>query len=379
MEPATIALALTGGGARAAYQVGCLRYLCRAFDALDPSILTGVSAGAINAAYLAAREGSFAQRVDDLARLWCELTLDRVFRVDAASLARRATSWAARLALGGRTLLPKVGGLVDTAPLRSLLAEELGARDGVLTGVARNLERGPLRALAITASSYATGQSVTWVQGSDLALWERAHRVSARAELRVEHVMASAALPILFSAVRVGGRWYGDGGVRLTAPLSPAVHLGARRILVVSPHFVTPGETSESLHVDADAGPYPSPATVAGALLNAVFLDALDADALRMERLNELVEGAPETLGLRRVELCVLRPSRDLGELANDFEAQLPWAFRFLTRGLGTRETRSNDLLSLVMFQPDYLAALVELGEADARRQHDAVAAFLAS
>jgi NTE family protein len=187
--------------------------------------------------------------------------------------------------------------------------------------------------------------------------------------------MASTSLPLVFPSVVLGSEWHGDGGIRLSAPLSPAVHLGAQRILAISTrHQGGVGAAANTPMIDG----YPPPAQIAGALINALFLDLIDADALRLERINELLARLPEDRrdGLRPVELLLMRPSRDLGELANDHEPQLPRGFRFLTRGLGTRQTRSNDLLSLVMFQPDYLAQLIELGRADAERRLDELLAF---
>ena len=173
--------------------------------------------------------------------------------------------------------------------------------------------------------------------------------------LTVDHVMASSSLPIFFPAVRIGPHWYGDGGIRLTAPLSPAIHLGASRILAISTRYARSRAEADASSIDD----YPPPAQIVGVLFNAIFLDLFDADALTLTRVNKLIDCMPpeERGPLRPVELLVLRPSRDLGKLANEYEARLPPAFRFLTRGLGTRETRSNDLLSLVMFQPDYLDA----------------------
>jgi len=193
----------------------------------------------------------------------------------------------------------------------------------------------------------------------------------------VDHVMASAALPFFFPAVQVGNAWYGDGGIQLTAPLSPAIHLGAGRILAISTRYRASQPEAEIPVIDG----YPPPAQIAGMLLNAIFLDALDADALIAERVNHLIEAMPESArdGLRPIDLLVVRPSADLGKLANQYEARLPGAFRFLTRGLGTRETRRNDLLSLLMFQHDYLSRLLEIGEADGEARLEEVSAFLRS
>jgi NTE family protein len=369
---------LSGGGARGAYQVGFLRVLAREFPEVVPGILTGVSAGGINAAYLAARQEPFADRIEDLAAVWGSLHIDDVFRVDVQDLASRAIRWGGRLISGGRTVLPLARSFVDTAPLRMLLERMLQADDGRIEGIERSLDDGWLRAIALTASSYTTGQSLTWVHARHdcgIDAWERPHRKSVTCRFSVNHVMASAALPFLFPAVQVDGAWYGDGGIRLTAPLSPAVHLGARRIIAVSTRYARSREEADRPAVNG----YPPPAQVAGVLYNAIFLDQLDADALQLQQVNALVSCLPESerQGLRHVELLMLRPSVDLGRLANAYEPELPRAFRFMTRGLGTRETRSNDMLSLVMFQNDYVRRLIELGEADARARLGAIRVFL--
>lgn len=369
---------LTGGGARAAYQVGVLRHLARTFPDLSPDVLTGVSAGGINAAYLAAHQHSFARNLENLVDIWSSLHIEDVFRVDLRDLASRTARWGGRLLSGGRSPMPLARSLVDTTPLRSLLERMLEAKSGTIDGIARSLEDGWLRAVALTASSYTTGQSITWVQARDdggIETWERPQRKSTACALRVDHVMASSALPFFFPAVEVEGAWYGDGGIRLTSPLSPAVHLGARHIIAVSTRYARTREEADSPAVVG----YPPPAQVAGVLYNAIFLDQLDSDALHMQQINEVVARLPENHrdGLRRIELLVLRPSQDLGRLANIYEPELPRAFRFLTRGLGTRETRSNDMLSLVMFQTDYVRRLIELGEADAKARLPEIRRFL--
>ena len=188
--------------------------------------------------------------------------------------------------------------------------------------------------------------------------------------------MASSALPLFFPAGSLPGGWYGDGGVRLAAPMSPVLHLGARRVLAISTRY----DRSQTEADEPLIAGYPPPAQIMGVLMNSIFLDLLDHDALRLERLNQLLEKLPpeERMGLRPVKLLVMRPSTDLGKLAGQYEPQLPRVFRFLTRALGTRETKSPDFLSLVLFQPDYLRALMEMGERDAEARRDEVAAFLA-
>ncbi len=364
---------MSGGGARAAYQVGALRWLARRFPELPVPILTGVSAGAINAAFLAAHPDGFQTRVEKLCDIWSALSVADVFRVGPLGLFTHIVDSGVALISGGH-LRPKRHGMVDTEPLRQFLGRVLLARDGELSGIAENLARQRLFAVAITTSSYTTGRSVTFVQGREISHWERADRVSRSCALTVEHVMASAALPVFFPAVKIGSGYYGDGGMKLTAPLSPAVHLGAGRVLAISTRHVNLAETQ--MHVLEG---YPPPAQIFGDVLNAIFLDQFDGDALRLQRINELLADVPPEKrgGLRPVELLLLRPSRDLGRLANEYEARLPRTFRFLTRGLGTRETRSNDLISLVMFQPDYLKALLDLGEQDAEKQGKELEAFV--
>jgi NTE family protein len=377
-RPSDLALMLSGGGARAAYQVGVLRAISQSVPGIVPGILTGVSAGGINAAYLAAHQAPFAEKVDALADIWSGLRIDDVFRVDMRDLAARSVRWGGRLLSGGKHPLPPARSLVDTSPLWTLLERMLPTSCREIVGIARSIEAGWLGAVALTASNYTTGQSVTWVQGSapgGIQTWERPQRKSLACPLRVDHVVASSALPFFFPAVEVDGAWYGDGGIRLTAPLAPAVHLGARRILAVSTRYARSREEAERPAING----YPPPAQVAGVLYNAIFLDQLDGDAFQLQQVNRLIGRLPEGQrdGLRHIDLLLLRPSVDLGRLANEYEAELPRAFRFLTRGLGTRETRSNDMLSLVMFQADYVSRLVELGEQDARARMGEIRGFL--
>jgi NTE family protein len=381
MNDPSLALMLSGGGARAAYQVGFLRHVASRHPDLAPGIFTGVSAGGIIASYLVSHPGRFVDAVASLSNIWRQLQIDQVFQVDSRHLTMRVGRWALRLMSGGAPGAPAAKSLVDTSPLRGLLSRMLLADpDGSLSGITRAIERGRLCAIALTASSYTTGQSVTWVQGrgsSRVLTWEGAQRESIGGPLSVDHVMASAALPFFFPAVEIGGAWYGDGGIRLTAPLSPAIHLGARKIMAVSTRYARSRDEAREPAVSG----YPPPAQVAGVLLNAVFLDLLDSDAIRLQQLNDLLDRLPPAArsGLEHIDLLVLRPSQDLGRLANEFEPELPNPFRFLVRGLGSSETRSNDLLSLVMFQSDYIARLIDLGETDARARASEIDAFLRS
>ena len=367
-----------GGGARAAYQVGFLRSLARRHPELTFPYVTGVSAGAINAAHLASHHGSFEQAATELAGLWSRLSAEQVFRVDAGTLTKNLARWGFRLALGGgRQREPTEMALLDTHPLRQFLTEALHAVNGELTGIGYNLAQGRLKAIALSAASYTTGQSVTFVQGEDIHQWERPNRTSEQTTLTVEHVMASASIPIFFPAVQVGDSWYGDGGMRLVAPLSPVLHLGASRVIAISTRYPRNRREAGVAQIEG----YPPPAQVLGVLMNSVFLDLLDLDAFRLERLNQLLERLPveKRGGLRPVQLLMIRPSVDLGRLAGDYESQLPKAFRFLTRNLGTRRTVSPDSLSLLMFQPDYLKALIEIGEQDAEARVEEIDEFMGS
>lgn len=369
-----IAIVMTGGGARGAYQVGLLRFLAKRYPDLRFRIISGVSAGAVNAVHLAQHHGTFLQAVEELTALWEELLPETVFRVDSPSLMWSVLRSWAQFA-GGGTGKPRLRGMVDTEPLREFLTETLAPINGELSGIQYNLNRGVLGALAISTTSYTTGQSVTFVQGRDISPWERPSRRAVKTKIGVPHVMASAALPIFFPAVQIGDAWYGDGGIRLSAPLSPALHLGAHKIMAVSSRYVRTQAEAGRVEVVG----YPPPAQVLGVLYNAVFLDVIDQDALRLERMNRVLERLPpdQRDGMRVVDLMIVRPSRDLGRLARYYEPKLPGTFRFLTRGWGTRQTASPDILSMVMFQPDFIRRLIELGEFDAEVRAEEIDAFM--
>ena len=369
-----LGLVLTGGGARGAYQVGVLKWIARNYPDIHPPILTGVSAGAVNIAKLAAAPGTFAQACYETEQLWRSLTVEQVFRVDASSLARSAGGWALRLMSGGSSGAPRVRGFLDTSPLRELLYDTLVPVNGELTGIDYNLARGRLKAVAIITTSYTTGQTVVFMKGQGIDPWKRPQRRTEVTPITVDHIMASAALPIFFPAVQIGREWYGDGGIRLAAPLSPALHLGANRVLAISTRY----DRTRAESAAAEVPGYPPPAQVLGILLNAVFLDLVDQDAVRLERLNNLLERLPpeERDGMRPVRFLKLQPSQDLGRLAARFEPQLPRTFRFMTRGLGTREQSSPDVLAMLMFQPDYIGRLIDLGEHDAEMNAERLEEF---
>jgi NTE family protein len=359
-----LALVLSGGGARGAYQTGVLRCLARNLPGLRFSIITGVSAGAINAAFMGAHAGNSSEAACELCDLWTGLRVEDIFRIDTPSLARHFTRWATRLASGGIAMAPAVRGLVDTRPLYGTIQRAAATVDGEIIGIERNLESGRLKAFALTGLNYSTGQTVTWVQARKFQPWNQPQHRSVQARISVDHVMASSSLPLFFPAVRLGNDWYGDGGVRLSTPLVPALRLGATRILAISPHHEPTFEEMERRKTPG----YPPPAQILGHLVDAVFLDVLDEDVGRLKSLNRLLEKIPrEEWGhLRKIEIRMVRPSVDLGELASQYEPRLPSGFRYLVRSLGTRQTNTNDFLSMMMFQEDYLRRLIEIGEADA-------------
>jgi NTE family protein len=370
-----LALVMGGGGARGAYQVGLLRHLARRHPGLRIPILTGVSAGAVNVAHLAQHTGTFEAAVSSLERLWRSLSPDQVFRVDAAALVSNFVRWGVRLVSGGSVPETQTRGLVDTEPLRGFLTRALAPHDGALTGIDQNIARGALRAVALSTTDYGTGQSIVWMQGRNIEEWERPKRRSVATRLTVEHVMGSSALPFFFPAVKLEDSWHGDGGIRLTAPLSPALHLGAHKILAISTRYDrSQAEANRSL-----IRGYPPPAQVLSILYNAIFLDLIDQDVVRLERMNYVLRKLPreQRSGMRVVNILVLRPSRDLGKLSREYEPLLPGFFRFLTRGLGTRQTASPDILSLLMFQENYLGRLIELGEEDAEARAEEIDAFI--
>jgi NTE family protein len=336
-------------------------------------ILTGVSAGAINAAFLAGRPEPLPEAMDLLADVWGDLSTDQILRADVSSLLGNALKVVMNLGSGGARLAPQVRGLVDTTPLEQTLQRALNPE-----GIADNISRGRLAAVAVSATSYGTGRTVTFVQAaSGIRMWERTRRHSVATHVGVDHVMASAAIPLFFPARSVEGEWFGDGSLRQGSPLAPAVYLGADRILVVSSRY-HPGPR-EIAGPDDDG--YPPAAQILGLMLNSIFLDNLDADAERLERINEIVTRVPNErqwlLSERPVRMLVLRPSSDLGRLAARYEDRLPRGLRYLIRGLGSRRVASPDLLSYLMFEAEYLQELIRLGERDASRNWLRIRRFL--
>ncbi|WP_420633880.1 patatin-like phospholipase family protein [Candidatus Palauibacter sp.] len=369
-----LAFALSGGGARAAYQTGVLCHIGERLPRLRIPLLTGVSAGAINVGFLASYRGDFRQATRALRRRWLSLTSEEVLRTNPTSLLKVGVRLGGSLLGGGSGLSPEFRSLVDTAPLRSFIERNL-----VMGAIGERIGAGFIEAIGLTAMSYQTGRAVLFVQGESLSRPgpSSSHYRLVRTDISVDHILASASIPLLFPAVKLGQQYYGDGSFRTAAPLAPAIHLGADRIFTISARY----RRSALEARQPDTTRYPPPARVLGLLLNSVFLDTLDWDAAALRRINHLVDNLPpevtERQGLRHVDLLILRPSRDIGRLAREFEIELPRALRFLVRGLGTQGIRNADFLSYLLFESEYIRALVELGEADAETNWDRIEAFL--
>lgn len=374
-QPDELAIVFSGGGASAAYQVGFLWHIAERHPRLRARILTGVSAGAVNAAVLAALPGTFAERVAGLRHAWSNLQPELVYRASPLHLFSRAMRYGLRLVSGNSKPVPRPQSMLDTAPLKAFLQGIVGDPDGRIGGIRKKIDHGELRGVAITASSYHSGRSVTWLSEQSAGAWTGPHRETRPVPLTIDHIMASTALPILFPAVAVGREWYGDGSIGFTSPFSPAIHLGATRILAISTRKPPPPPKTTG-----DRAPYPPPAQIAGALLNALFFEHSHSDALRLHRINELLRKLPKDAhnGLRPIDLCVLDPGTDLAGLALKFEPRLPPALRFLTRGLGTDESGGGELLSLLMFQGEYLSALIDAGKRDAAAKAEQLDEFVA-
>jgi len=368
-----LALVLGGGGARAAYQAGVIHYMHELSPDISFPIITGVSAGAVNAAFLAGNLGLHG--AEALMRCWSHIDQDKVFRAESSiSLIRRVLP--GNLFHNPVIRVNEGEAVLDTQPLREYLSEQLPAQvDGSLPQIGKNIDSGQLAALCITTTSFTTGQSVSWVQGRNIFQWERPNRVAHQDEITLDHVMASSSLPLLFPAVKLGGSWYGDGGIRLIAPLSPALHLAATDIICISPkHARTPLEAAQPL-----IHGYPPAAQVMGILLNATFLDAFDHDVQMANRITKLALHTPkcERNGIRPVNILLIQPSRDIGKLAHGFEMKTKGVLRMLTRGLGSQETISPDWLSVILFAPHFIQQVLELGYEDGRRHGDTIQRFV--
>lgn len=367
-------LVLSGGGARGAYQAGVVKGIADIAADLGVRqplpILTGISAGAINASYLASGCDDFSVAAEKMSLLWSRLTADRVFKTDVLAAGRSGFRLVTDATIGALYSKKLARSLLDTSPLRQLMTETIP-----FDRIQQNIIDGHLKALAVTAMNYANSTSITFVQGRPSApMWTRARRRSEKAMIEVPHVMASSALPLFFPPIQVGDYHYGDGTLRNQAPLSPAIHLGAQKLIVVSVRKSDAPTSTPPPSVD------PSLARVLGVMLNALLLDSLDADMERMSRINTTVSLIPEAqregLSLRPVEYLWIRPSQDIGQLAGDLFDRLPRVIRYLVGGLGSSREAA-ELTSYLLFDPDFCGQLVAMGHRDALAQRDQIAKFI--
>ncbi len=368
------ALVLTGGGARAAYQVGVLAAIreLRGRRAGNPfPILCGTSAGGINAAALAVHSRSFNHAVAQIEHIWRNFHVDQVYRADAAAILASVGRWGLALTTGWAVRqTPRA--LLDNSPLRGLLTRVLD-----FAAIDRSIQRGYLRALSVTASGYASGESLAFFEAvADIQPWRRAQRMGVRTRINVDHLMATSALPFVFPAVRINREFFGDGSMRQLAPVSPAIHLGAERVFVIGA-----GRLEAEGRQRAEA--YPSPAQIAGHALSSIFLDTLAVDLERLARIIESVSVMTQAqrqasgTGLRPIETLVMQPSRRLDTIAGRHRQALPPVLRAVLRSLGATQREGSTLLSYLLFEPGFTGALIELGYADTLARRGEVSDFL--
>ena len=376
-DPVRKALVLPGAGARGAYQVGVLKAIASILPerASNPfSVICGTSAGAINAAVLAGRASNFESAVDDMEHVWGNFSVDQVYRADNRTMLKTSLHWLAAATLGGLGVRNPAS-LLDNTPLRELLTQSVR-----FDGIRRAIEQGHLDAVAVTASAYATARSVTFFQGRpELASWTRVRRIGRATRLTIDHLMASAAVPFVFPPVQIGGEFYGDGSMRHRAPLSPAIHLGADRMLIVGVRDERP-DAEPPVGATAER---PTFAHLAGYMLDSLFMDGLYTDLERLSRTNRILEQLGErklsgTLGaLRPLHTLVIVPHQDLRSVAAEHARELPRGVRLLLRGLGAGSRSGMQLVSYLLFESGFTRALIDMGYRDAMQMEDELRAFV--
>ena len=365
-------LVLTGGGARAAYQVGVVKAVRDLLGnpVKNPfPILCGTSAGAINAASLAVYADDFSRAVANLLESWEHMHCDHIYRTDAASIMKSGARWFATMMLISRN---NPVSLLDNAPLREMLEKTLA-----FERIQGHIDSGALYAVCVTASGYTSGQSVAFFQGgSGLEGWERNQRIGAAVTLKIEYLLASAALPFIFPAVKVHREYFGDGSMRQIAPVSPALHLGADRVLIVG----TGRQTADQARARSNI--YPSLAQIAGHALNSIFLDSLMVDIERLQRINrtvQLISGdklAESGVELRPIRVLFITPPQPLERIAARFIHELPRTVRFILRPTGALNRAGSNLASYLLFEESFCRALIDLGYQDTMSRESEVREF---
>jgi NTE family protein len=372
-----IGLVLPGGGARCAYQVGVLKAIAEMMPPSAPNpfpIVSGTSAGAINAAVIATRARRFKHSIIDLERVWGNFRTNQVFRSDSQTMIKTSLHWIIAIAAGG-ILGSNPKSLLDNDPLRALLQRYIK-----LSHIQQSIDRGYLDAIAVTAAGYGSARSVSFFQGIEsLEPWNRVRRRGKREDLKLDHLMASIAAPLIFPPVMIGREFFGDGAMRQAAPLSPAIRLGAKRILVIGVRNDDP----DPLPGPNDPVPFPSFGRVAGYMLDALLMDGLSADLERLSRLNRIVHDQPgrqlqgDSSGLRSIDAFIMFPSQDVREIALRYVHQMPRTLRIMLRGLGALNYGGRQLVSYLLFESGYTRALIRLGYEDAMLRSRELRAFM--
>lgn len=370
------ALVLPGGGARGAFQVGVLKALAELLPPRAPNpfpILSGTSAGAVNSVVLASKARRFCLAVAELERVWGNFRCEHVFRTDSLTMLKSSLHWLTAIVSGG-LIAGTPRSLLDNAPLRALLS-----RNVRFPRIQAAIEQGYLHAVAVTAASYGTARSTTFFQAQpEVRAWSRTRRVGLRQLLHLDHLMASIAVPMIFPPVLIGNEYFGDGAMRQATPLSPAIHLGADRILVI-------GVRNEMADVvDPEVSrQFPSFAQIAGYMLDTLFMDGLYSDLEHMTRINRLIDSVPPeqrtgtAARLRPIDTMIVVPSRDLRDIAYEHRRAMPLPIRMLLRGIRGESTNENRLLSFLLFEQEYTRELIDLGYRDAMRVKDQLRDFV--
>ncbi|WP_082122431.1 patatin-like phospholipase family protein [Arsukibacterium sp. MJ3] len=367
------ALLLTGGGARAAYQVGVLKAIAQHYPRSSPApfdIISGTSAGAINGAGIACYASCFHLGVKKIESVWRQFHTDQVYYSDYPRVIRHLIQNVFG-AFQADYANKKPVSVFDNKPLKQLLGRILD-----LQRIDRNIMGGYLSSFSVTASCYSNGDSITFFQSDQAEEWRRAKRCGQRTLLGVHHLMASAAIPIVFPSVRIHQQYFGDGSVNQLAPLSAPIHLGADKILIIGVEDPRKQEVSQrNLH-------HPDLATVAGHLLDTIFTDTLNSDLERMQRVNKTVQTLHDNnidTELKPIQSLIINPSQNFNQLASEYYLCLPLAVRTLLRGMGIRQHSESSLASYLLFEKKYTSRLIELGFEDGCKHIDSIVQFLAA
>lgn len=359
-------LVLSGGGARGAYQAGVLAAVQEISEQSGVPVkydfLSGVSAGAINASSLASNADNLKVATESLAKLWSDVSFEKVFSTDSMTMGKIGLQWMSELSLGGMTGTTPGKALMDTAPLRQLIHSNMD-----YAKVEKNIDAGHITALAITSIDYAKSATTTFIQGKNvLPSWDKGRKRSERTTISTDHIMASSAIPLLFPPVKVDDRFFGDGAIRNHAPCSPVIYLGAEKLLVIGVRLqssTTAYEQRASQYATA-----PSVARVVNTILNGALMDAVEQDVERLRRLNEYALAIPteqqRAVSLRPLDHLFISPSEDIGEMAVQKAQKLPRVVRYLLKGLGSLQDAS-ELISYLLFEPTFCADLIEIGRKD--------------